>query len=280
MWGGMNPPHLTDRSQLGRNRARAARAPALFLQQEALALVKERLQEVNRSFTAAALVTAAPGLWGPAFPGAKLVADEDLLDLEPGAHDLVLHALTLHWASDPVGQIIQARRALRPDGLFLAVLFGGGTLHELRASLAEAEVALTGGLSPRVAPMGEIRELGGLLGRAGLALPVADSLTLRVSYGSALALMRDLRAMGEGNALAARNRHPPPRALFESAEALYRRAYGTPDGRLPATFELIFLTGWAPDPGQARPLRPGSARMRLAQALGTLEHPAGNRGGD
>lgn len=273
----MTPPVLTDRDQLARQRARAARAPAWFLHEAALAEVQERLQEVNRSFTAPALVTGAPDVWGPAFPTARLVGDGAVLALEPQAHDLVIHALCLHWADDPVGQIVQCRRALRSDGLFLAVLFGGRTLHELRAALAEAEARVSGGLSPRVAPMAEIRDLGGLLQRAGLALPVADASQQVVSYASPLALMRDLRAMGEGNALAARPRRPAPRALFAEAAQVYAGAFGTPDGRIPATFETIFLTGWAPDASQQKPLRPGSAAARLADALGTDEKSAGEK---
>lgn len=273
----MTPPKLTDRDQLLRNRARAARAPAWFLHDEALVEVQERLEEVNRSFTAPAIVTGAPAFWARAFPGATVVADDDVLALAEGAHDLVIHALSLHWANDPVGQIVQARRALRPDGLFLGVLLGGRTLRELRAALAEAEAALTGGLSPRVAPMGEIRELGALLQRAGLALPVADSTIRTVSYATPFHLMRDLRAMGETNALSARRKTPPPKALFAKGARLYAAAFGAPDGRIPATFELIFLTGWAPDPSQQKPLRPGSAARRLADALGTDEKSAGDK---
>jgi SAM-dependent methyltransferase len=275
----MSPPILTDRRQLARQRARALRASAWFLHERALAEVQERLEEVNRTFTAPALVTGAPQLWAPAFPGARVVDDAEVLDLAPAAHDLVVHALALHWADDPVGQMVQARRALRPDGLFLAVLFGGRTLHELRACLAGAEAALTGGLSPRVAPMAEIRDLGDLLARAGFSLPVADSLALTASYASTGALMRDVRAMGEGNALAARRRVPPPRRLFAETERLYSGGFGIEDGRIAATFELIFLAGWAPDPSQQKPLRPGSAVARLAAALGTSEHGAGEPAG-
>ncbi len=273
----MTPPDLTDRRQLARQRARAARDPAWFLHDEALAEVQERLEEVNRSFTKPAIVTAVPEIWGSAFPEAKVIADDDVLALEDGAHDLVIHALALHWANDPVGQMVQARRTLRPDGLFLGILFGGRTLHELRSALAEAEVALTGGLSPRVAPMAEIRDLGGLLQRAGLALPVADSAVKTVSYATPFHLMRDLRAMGEGNALAARNRRPPAKALFAEAARAYVENFATPDGRISATFEMVFLTGWAPDPSQQKPLRPGSAAQRLADALGTEEKSAGEK---
>jgi len=166
-----------------------------------------------------------------------------------------------------VGQIVQCRRALQADGLFLAVAFGGETLSELRVALAEAEVAEMGGLSPRVAPMAEVRQWGALLQRAGLALPVADSLPSDVRYDDLFALMRDLRQMGETNALLERHRRPVRRSLFNRAAALYATRFGDEAGRLRATFELIFLTGWAPHESQQKPLRPGSARSRLADAL-------------
>jgi SAM-dependent methyltransferase len=268
----MNMPELTDRAALTRNRARAmaGASPALFLQDDMIAEVQERLIEVNRTFTAPAVVTGFPDLWRTALPNAHIVADDEVLLLKPGAHDLVIHGLCLHWAQDPVGQLIQCRRALRPDGLFLGALFGGQTLHELRAVLAEAEAAVTGGLSPRILPMGEIRDLGGLLQRAGFALPVADGATRRVLYRDMLHLMHDLRAMGEGNALAARPRHPMRRAVLAEATQRYAAAF-TDQGRVSATFETIFLTGWAPDDSQQKPLRPGSATQRLADALNAPE---------
>ncbi|MDJ0628468.1 MAG: methyltransferase domain-containing protein [Rhodobacter sp.] len=269
------PPDLTDRSALMRNRARAAamHSPALFLQEEAAVELQERLTDVNRTFTAPAIVTPWPQVWRAFSPRTRIVSDNDTLDLRPGAHDLVIHAMALHWSADPVGQLIQVRRALRPDGLFLGALFGGQTLAELRAVLAEAEATLTGGLSPRVAPMGEIRQLGALLQRAGFALPVADSLTRTVSYETALHLMHDLRAMGETNALAGRSRRITPRAVIADAVRRYAEAHAQPDGRIPATFEIICLTGWAPDAGQPQPLRPGSAGARLADVLGVEEMP-------
>lgn len=277
----MSPPLLTDRAQLARARARAARDAdrARFLHDEAAAEIKERLAGVNRTFTAPAVVTGAPELWAGVIPGARIVPDDESVDLRAGAHDLVVHALSLHWANDPVGQIVQCRRALKPDGLFLAVLFAGRTLHELRASLAEAEARVAGGLSPRVLPMGEIRDLGALIQRAGLAMPVADSHLRTVSYASPLHLMRDLRAMGETNALARRRRCFARRALFAETARLYAEAHGTADGRIPASFEMIFLTGWAPDPSQPQPLRPGSAVRRLADALGSAERSAGEKPG-
>lgn len=264
---------LTDHRALTRNRARASKAPALFLHEQAIDEIKDRLELVNKTFTAPGIVTGMPGIWQAAFPDATCVADDDTLALSEGAHDLVIHAMALHWANDPVGQIIQARRALKPDGLFLAALFGGETLHELRASLAQAESDLYGGLSPRIAPMGEIRDLGALLQRAGFALPVADSLPLTVSYANPLHLMRDLRAMGEANALSGRTRTSMRRTLLMRACEIYQEAFGQEDGRIPATFELIFLTGWSPDESQPQPLRPGSATARLADVLGSKETP-------
>ncbi|KAF0676350.1 SAM-dependent methyltransferase [Profundibacterium mesophilum] len=271
----MTPDTLTDRPALERMRRRH-RDSGLFLHREALAEVEERLSEVNRSFTSQAVVTGFPDFWRAARPQARIVPDTDRIELSPGAHDLVIHAFGLHWADDPVGQLIQSRRALRPDGLFMGVAFGGQTLNELRTALAAAEIELRGGLSPRIAPMAEIRDLGGLLQRAGLALPVADSLPLRVDYADLPGLMRDLRDMGERNVLAARDRRVPPRALFARAAEIYEAQTGArPGGRITATFELIFLTGWAPDESQQKPLRPGSAAARLADALGSEERTAG-----
>lgn len=268
-------PDLIDRAALEHFRDRALKrdAPALFLHEDAATEIQERLDEVNRTFTAPAVVSPFPQVWHRAFPSALHVPDEEILSLEPGAHDLVIHGLCLHWANDPVGQLVQCRRALKPDGLFIGVLFGGQTLHELRAALSEAEVRLTGGLSPRVAPMGEIRDLGALLQRAGFALPVADSAPRRVTYSTALHLLSDLRAMGEVNALTARRREPPPRALFPQTARIYSEHFGAADGRVPATFDTVFLTGWAPDDSQQKPLRPGSASQQLADVLGSEETP-------
>ncbi|MFY0659564.1 MAG: SAM-dependent methyltransferase [Shimia sp.] len=265
-----NSPHLTDTRALRRNRTRANRTTGMFLQSAAIAEVQDRLSMVNREFTAPAIVTGFPDVWDTCLPDANLVPDSDVLDLQPQHHDLVIHGLSLHWADDPVGQLIQCRRALKDDGFFLAVTFGGKTLHELRASLAQAEVEITGGLSPRVAPMGEIRDLGALLQRAGFALPVADTVPLKVTYESPWSLMKDLRAMGEGNALQERLRKPTRRSILIRASEIYVDSF-LEKGRIPATYELIFLTGWAPDATQQKPLRPGSAKTRLADALSTSE---------
>lgn len=262
---------MTDRIALERFRVRARRAPALFLHEDAADEVQERLTEVNRRFTAPAVVTPFAQVWQNRLPGARIIADTPVLDLQPGAQDLVVHALGLHWADDPLGQIIQGLRALQPDGLFLGITFGGQTLHELRAVLAQAEADVTGGLSPRVVPMGEIRDLGALLQRAGLALPVADGFTRRILYRDLWHLVGDLRAMGEVNALAARHRAPLRRQVLMRAAQLYAQEFADAEGRLPVTVETIVLTGWAPAESQQKPLRPGSAAARLADALGAVE---------
>ena len=264
------PPKLTDRKALRLHRERS-QANGLFLHEQALLEIKERLAEVNRSFRDVAVVTGHPEIWAAAFPGSVVVPDDEILALQPGNFDLVIHALALHWADDPIGQMIQCRRALRDDGLFLATFFGGETLAELRAALAEAEIRHRGGLSPRIAPMGELRETGALLQRAGFALPVADALRLPAEYRSALHLLQDLRAMGETNALTARDRSPVTRPLLADLLKTYARHFPGEDGRVRATFELVFLTGWAPADTQPKPLRPGSASHRLAEALGTTE---------
>lgn len=268
-----NTPDLIDRPALVQRRYRAAAAPALFLHEEARDDVQDRLAMVNKSFRSVAVVTPFPDLWRAAFPEARIVADDDILDLAEAGHDLVVHAMALHWANDPVGQLIQCRRALKPDGLLLVICPGGQTLHELRAALGQAEVEVTGGLSPRVAPMGEIRDLGALLQRAGLALPVADSAVLRTSYATPLHLMHDLRAMAETNVLTGRIKTFTRRAVLLRAMQIYADSFGDADGRITATFELITLTGWAPDASQPKPLRPGSAAQRLADALNTVENP-------
>lgn len=263
-------PILFDRTALRSHRSRA-RLDALFLHETALEEVQDRLSMVNRSFTRVAIISPFPEIWAPHFPDAIIVADTDTLDLASDQFDLVVHAMCLHWANDPVGQLIQCRRALKEDGLCLAILLGGQTLHELRSVLSQAESNVTGGISPRIAPMAEIRELGGLLQRAGLALPVADNLALTAQYRDMTHLMHDLRAMGETNALTDRLRHPTRRAVLDTAAALYQTHFATPDGYISASFELICLTGWAPSDSQQKPLRPGSAQVRLADALNVPE---------
>lgn len=274
-----SPPRLADRHALALHRKRAmANGPdAFFLFEHTQRLLEERLEEVNRTFTAPAVVSGLPDLWSTWWPTARMAADEAILHLEQGAHDLVAHLFALHWADDPVGQMIQCRRALAPDGMFVAAAFGGRTLSTFRECLRDAEVQLTGGLAPRVAPMSDLRDLGSLLQRAGFALPVADSVIVPVSYASVFDLMHDLRGMGETNALANRLRVCPSKRLFTLAEALYHERHAGSDGRITAEFEIIFLTGWAPHESQQKPLRPGSAEARLSDALDTEEHRTGDK---
>jgi len=263
-------PTMTDLATLARHRARAT-PKGMFLHQAAAGEIQDRLELVNKSFKAAAIVTGFPEFWATQLPSSVTTPAHEVLDLDQGAHDLVVHAMALHWVNDPVGQLIQCMRALRSDGLFLSAAFGGQTLHELRACLGQAEAAVSGGISPRVAPMAELRDMGALLQRAGFALPVADVMSLQVEYDDAWHLMRDLRTMGETNALDARLRRPTARKVLEHAADLYQTHFGTGQGRIFATFDLIFLTGWAPDESQPKPLRPGSAKQRLADALRTDE---------
>lgn len=255
---------LVDRNRLLHMRARA-RDDAMFLQHAAADEVKDRLEMVNRGFTRVAVVTGFPDVWRRYFPEAVIIADDEILALEPGAHDLVIHGLALQWSNDPVTQVFQCAQALQADGLFLGVTFAGQTLAELRAVLAETEAEMTGGLSLRVLPMANIADLGSMLQMAGLALPVADSAVRTVTYADLWGLTRDLRAMGEGNALGDRA-GPTGRAYFERAASRYATLYGD-GGRIPATFEMVFLTGWAPHENQQKPLKPGSASARLADVL-------------
>ena len=266
-----HPPKLFDREALIRNRLRAEQQPELFLHRIAADEIQHRLSMVNKAFKDAVIVTGHGDFWCEQMPGMTVIGDDEVLRLTAKAHDLVIHAMALHWANDPVGQMIQCLRALKPDGLFMAVSFGGQTLNELRSALAQAETEITGGLSPRVAPMAEIRDLGALLQRAGLSLPVADSLPLKTSYASPWHLMRELRAMGEPNVMQGRQRQFTRRSVLARAAEIYQAAFPEKDGRVRATFELIFLAGWAPDPSQPQALRPGSAQARLAEALGVEE---------
>jgi SAM-dependent methyltransferase len=211
--------------------------------------------------------------------GANLViaADEEALPFRDASLDLVVSALALHFVNDLPGTLVQIRRALKPDGLFLAALLGGDTLTELRQSFAEAEAEIEGGISPRVAPFPDLRDLGALLQRAGFALPVTDVERLTVRYDTVFALMHDLRRMGATNALAARRRAPLRRKTLLRMAEIYARRFADADGRLRATFEIIWLSGWAPDQSQQKPLAPGSAKMRLADALGTTEISTGEK---
>lgn len=212
---------------------------------------------------------------GPAMTHA--VADEELLPFAPGAFDAILSNLSLHWTNDLPGALVQLNHALKPDGLFLATLFGGDTLWELRDVLLRAEAEMEGGASPRVSPFVDVRDAGDLLSRARFNLSVADVDTVSVTYPDIFRLMSDLRGMGETNATAERRRTFTRRETLMRAAALYHELHGDDDGRLPATFQIVTLTGWTPHESQPKPLRPGSAKARLADALGTAEQPAGDK---
>jgi SAM-dependent methyltransferase len=208
-----------------------------------------------------------------------VAADEEALPFRDGSLDLVLSALALHFVNDLPGTLVQIRRALRPDGLFVAALLGGDTLTELRQAFAAAEAEMEDGISPRVLPFADLRDLGGLLQRAGFALPVTDIDRLTVRYASPLALMQDLRRMGATNPLVDRRRRPLRRATLRRMLEIYAARFADPDQRIRATFEIVFLSGWAPHESQQQPLNPGSARARLADALGTQERSAGEKAG-
>ncbi len=292
-------PTIFDRKLL-RARQRRARAlgPATFLIDRVAAELGERLSVVLRRFEravdlgtpteavrralmdsgkVAAVVSATPGARGD--DKLHVAADEELLPFADGSLDLVVSALALQFVNDLPGTLVQIRRALKPDGLLLAALIGGDSLTELREAFAQAESEIEGGVSPRVAPFADVRELGALLQRAGFALPVVDSDRLTVRYKSVLDLMRDLRRMGATNVLRERRRTPLKRATLRRLAEIYAECFADADGRLRATFEIAWLSGWAPHESQQKPLKPGSARQRLADALGTREIPSGEKPG-
>ncbi len=273
-----NPPKLTDRSALISHRARALLLGESELHKIATTEIEERLQDVNKTFTKPIIIGHAPSILRDAFPEAPVIEDDDTLQVEPASRDLAIHAFGLHWANDPVGQMVQSRLALEPDGLFVGVLFGGQTLFELRSVLAESETSLSGGISPRVAPLADVRALGDLLIRAGFALPVADTLRVELSFSSIQDLAKALRRMGETNALNARLRTPTRPSFWSLANEVYRRHFPATDDktRITATFELVFVTGWAPHESQQKPLSPGSAKQRLADALNVPELNSGD----
>ena len=206
-----------------------------------------------------------------------VVADEEYLPFADRSFDLVISSLSLHWVNDLPGVLIQIRRALKPDGLFLGAMLGDGTLAELREALMAAELDIAGGVSPRLSPFADLRDAAGLLQRAGFALPVADIEAVTASYADLFRLCADLRGMGETNASLARNTAPPPRTLWSEAARRYAERCAEPDGRIPATFRIIHMLGWSPHDSQPKPLKPGSATARLADALGTEERPAGDK---
>jgi SAM-dependent methyltransferase len=289
---------LFDRALLRQRRARAARlGPATFLMDHVATELAERLSAITRRFAVgvdigspttavqAALRSAAQVetvIGVAAFDpfggdrGPMIRADEEALPFKDAALDLVVSALCLQFVNDLPGTLAQIRRALKPDGLFLAALLGERSLTELRQALALAETEIEGGLSPRVVPFADVRTLGALLQRAGFALPVVDLQTLTVRYDSAFALMEDLRRMGATNVLIERRRTPLRRATLMRAGEIYAARFADQDGRVRATFDVIWLAGWAPHPSQQQPLRPGSAQARLADALGATEISAGD----
>ncbi len=299
-----SPPKIFDRELLLRHRERAARLEPIpdFLLERAAEDLSDRLAVTNRTFKRAINLGAATGQLERAFgqlpnvrsiasaESSKLLADfarsrglddvfvvdEEYLDFEPESYDLVTSVLTLQFVNDLPGTLSQIRRALKPDGLFMGVLAGGATLTELRQVTLAAEEELTGGASPRVAPMADVRDLGALLQRAGFALPVADSDVVTVTYATAFDLMRELKAMGASNVLMERRRVPMTRRLLTRIAEIYQERFATEDGRIAATFEILTMTGWAPHESQQQPLRPGSARSRLADALGTTERATGD----
>jgi len=278
-----------DRQLLRRRRQRAlARGAETFLLDRIATDLAERMAPVLREFAVAVdLGTAGdavrrelaghPGigimLGASLLPGdgVAVVADEEALPFAEGSIDLVVSALALQYVNDLPGTLIQIRRALKPDGLLLAAMLGGDTLTELRQSFAEAETEVEGGVSPHVAPFADIRDMGALLQRAGFALPVTDIEKLTVRYSSPVTLMAELRRMGATNVLTERRRKPLKRATLLRMAEIYAQRFSDYDGKVRATFEVIWLSGWAPHESQQKPLRPGSAQARLADALGTRE---------
>jgi SAM-dependent methyltransferase len=291
-------PLIFDRTLLRTRRRRAASlGPATFLLDRVAADITDRLATVKRRFDLA-LDLGTPGeavraalarvgsvgtiMAAAAFPEGRaartapfIAADEEALPFGDATLDLVVSALALQFVNDLPGTLVQIRRALKPDGLLLAALLGGETLTELRESFAAAESETTGGVSPRVAPFADLRDLGALLQRAGFALPVTDTDRLIVRYDSAFALMHDLRRMGATNTLIDRRRRPLRRATLVRMAEIYAERFADPDGRVRATFEIVWLSGWSPHPSQQQPLKPGSAAARLADALGTQEVSTG-----
>jgi NADH dehydrogenase [ubiquinone] 1 alpha subcomplex assembly factor 5 len=290
-----NPPpslvEIFDRPAIERHRARARSSGggADFLFAEGAERLSERLDDIKRPFTraldlgsrdpsisarlrAAGIETVVAG--GDA---GALAIDIEALPFAPDSFDLVISSLALHWVNDLPGTLLQLRHILKPDGLLLANMFAGETLEELRIALLEAESEVENGASPRVSPFADPSDLASLLQRAGFALPVVESDRIAVDYPDALKLMHDLRAMGETNASLHRHRHFTRRTTLLRAAAIYRARFGNDAGRIPASFELATLTAWAPHEAQQRPLRPGSAATRLADALDAHEHKAGDK---
>jgi SAM-dependent methyltransferase len=286
-------PVIFDRALLRRRHLRAmALGPATFLLDRVAGDMADRLAAVLRKFdvaadlaTPGAAVRTALGQLGSigriisadVEDGSEIVVDEKALPFGDATLDLAVSALALQFVNDLPGVLIQIRRALKPDGLFLAALAGGETLTELRQSFAQAESDIEGGVSPRVAPFADLRDVGALLQRAGFALPVTDTDRVTVRYDNVFALMHDLRRMGATNALTARRRTPLRRATLLRMAEIYATRFADADGRVRATFEIVWVSGWAPHPDQQQPLKPGSAKTRLADALGSREISAGEK---
>ncbi|HEX6859663.1 MAG TPA: methyltransferase domain-containing protein [Caulobacteraceae bacterium] len=290
------PPLLFDRALHRRRLDRAAPSYADFLKRRAADDVVFRLGAIMRRFPLAVDLGARTGAFAQALaaseardkvdllietdlsatmldrPGARLVADEERLPFASESLDLIVSTLSLHWTNDLIGALVQARLALKPDGLFIGAFLGGATLTELRQSLLSAEAELSGGASLRVSPFADASDAGGLLQRSGFALPVADVDRVTVRYSHPVELLRDLRAMGETNVLLERSRTPLTRRVLGRALELYVEQFSEADGKVRASFEIITVTGWSPHESQQKPLKPGSAKMRLADALGTTEH--------
>jgi SAM-dependent methyltransferase len=287
----MTTPALFDRKLiLARRRRAMALGPETFLLERVAQELVERLAAVKRHFPLALdlgtpdiLLSRAlkeSGQVGKLISSEQVASDEEALPFADTKFDLVVSALSLQWVNDLPGALVQIRRALKPDGLLLAALIGGETLHELRESFAAAESEITGGASPRVSPFAEVRSLGSLLQRAGYALPVADSDRHLVRYQNIFKLFHDLRRMGAANALNERSRKPLTKKIVARAAEIYAERFSDPDGRLRATFDVLWILGWAPHESQQKPLRPGSAQARLADALGTREIGTGEKAGE
>jgi SAM-dependent methyltransferase len=282
------------RAQRRRAAARAVPDAPDFLLQRYLDDVCDRLRFVNRAFSRVLIIGSQQGRVAKALrtsivipelietdvcehlltgaSGHRVVADEEALPFADATFDLIIGGLTMQWVNDLPGTLVQIRRILKPDGLFLCGIAGGATLKELRLAWLQAETEVRGGVSPRVAPTADVRDLGALLQRAGFALPVVDADVIAVQYSSPLILMAELKSMGAGHALMERSRTPVTRGLLMRAAQIYSERFGLRDGRVAATFEILTMTAWGPDQSQQQPLAPGSARMRLADALGTREH--------
>ena len=267
-------PILFDRALLRKRQDRAMRlGPATFLLDRVTEDMEDRLAAVRRDFSDAADIwTPGESLRTPRAEGFNSIARIDpdateALPFSPESLDLVVSALAFQFVNDLPGVLAQIRRALKPDGLLLAAMIGGDTLTELRQSFAAAEAELEGGVSPRVAPFADLRDVGSLLQRAGFALPVTDVDSLVVRYDNAFALMADLRRMGATNVMIERRRTPTRIATMMRMSEIYARRFSDPDGRIRATFDVIWLSGWAPHESQPKPLRPGSAKASLEAAV-------------